>query len=75
MLMCMLIIFAFITSSFLLPSILVADHTSRDLIKGRATLQDVLKGEDPWRDMTGDMTVTKGSDLKPVDAVLQSNTD
>jgi hypothetical protein len=25
--------------------------------------------------MSGDMTITKGSDLKPVDAVLQSNTD
>ena len=75
MLMCMLIIFAFLTSSFLLPSILVAEHTGRDIIKGRTTIQDVFNGEDPWRDMTGDMTVTQGSDLKPVDAVLQSSTD
>lgn len=75
MLMCMLIIFAFLTSSFLLPSILVADHTGRDLIKGRTTIQDVLSGDDPWRDMSGDMTVTKGSDLKPLDAVLQPNSD
>jgi predicted RND superfamily exporter protein len=75
MLMCLLIVFAFVTSSFVLPSIIVADHTARDLIKGRTTLQEILKGEDGWRDMSGDMTITKGSDLKPVDAVLQSNTD
>ena len=75
MLMCLLIVFAFVTSSFVLPSIIVANHTARDLIKGRTTLQEILKGEDGWRDMSGDMTITKGSDLKPVDAVLQSNTD
>ena len=75
MLMCLLIVFAFVTSSFVLPSIIVADHTARDLIKGRTTLQEILKGEDGWRDMSGDMTITKGSDLKPVDAVLQSNID
>ena len=75
MLMCLLIVFAFVTSSFLLPSILVADHTTRDLIKGRTTLQEIVAGDDPWRDMSGDMTITKGSDLAPLDAVLQPSSD
>lgn len=75
MLMCLLIIFAFVTSSFLLPSILVADHTTRDLIKGRTTLKDIVAGDDPWRDMSGDMTMTKGADLAPLDAVLQPSSD
>ena len=70
MLMCLLIIFAFLTSSFLLPSIIVAEHTIRDLIKGRTTLSEFIRGEDPWRDMSGDMTITKASELTPVDAVL-----
>ena len=70
MLMCLLIIFAFVTSSFLLPSIIVAEHTIRDLIKGRTTLSEFIRGEDPWRDMSGDMTITKASELTPVDAVL-----
>ena len=75
MLMCLLIVFAFVTSSFVLPSILVADHTARDLIKGRTTLQEIVAGDDPWRDMSGDMTLTKVSDLAPIDAVLQPSSD
>jgi predicted RND superfamily exporter protein len=75
MLMCLLIVFAFVTSSFVLPSILVADHTARDLIKGRTTLQEIVAGDDPWRDMSGDMTLTKVSDLAPLDAVLQPSSD
>ena len=75
MLMCLLIVFAFVTSSFVLPSILVADHTARDLIKGRTTLQEIVAGDDPWRDMSGDMTLTKASDLAPLDAVLQPSSD
>ena len=73
MLMCLLIIFAFVTSSFLLPSILVAEHTVRDLVKGRTTFGELIRGEDPWRDMSGDMTITKASELKPVDAVLDQS--
>ena len=73
MLMCLLIIFAFVTSSFLLPSILVAEHTVRDLIKGKTTIKEFMRGEDPWRDMSGDMTITKASELNPVDAVLDQS--
>ena len=73
MLMCLLIIFAFVTSSFLLPSILVAEHTVRDLVRGRTTFGELIRGEDPWRDMSGDMTITKASELKPVDAVLDQS--
>ena len=73
MLMSLLIIFAFVTSSFLLPSILVAEHTVRDLVKRKTTIKEFVRGEDPWRDMTGDMTVVKGSDLKPVDAVIDQS--
>ena len=73
MLMCLLIIFAFVTSSFLLPSILVAEHTVRDVAKGRTTLREFVRGEDPWRDMSGDMTIIKASELKPVDAVLDQS--
>ena len=71
--MCLLIIFAFVTSSFLLPSILVAEHTVRDVAKGRTTLREFVRGEDPWRDMSGDMTIVKASELKPVDAVLDQS--
>lgn len=60
MLMCLLIIFAFITSVFLLPAIFTAEHATRAKIKGHP----------PWVDFGDGVAVGDTNVMKSMDAVL-----
>ena len=60
MLMCLLIIFAFITSTFLLPAVITAEHASRAKLNGHPSWIDFGEGI-----AIGDSTV-----MKPMDAVI-----
>ena len=60
MLMCLLIIFAFITSTFLLPAIITAEHVARAKVNGHPSWIDFGEGVS-----IGDSTV-----MKPMDAVI-----
>ena len=60
MLMCLLIIFAFITSTFLLPAVITAEHVARAKINRHPSWIDFGEGV-----ALGDTTV-----MKPMDAVI-----
>ena len=60
MLMCLLIIFAFITSTFLLPAVFTAEHVTRAKLNGHPSWIDFGEGV-----AMGDSTV-----MKAMDAVL-----
>jgi predicted RND superfamily exporter protein len=60
MLMCLLIIFAFITSAFLLPAIFTAEHVARAKINGHPS----------WIDFGEGVAVSDSSVMKPMDAVI-----
>ena len=60
MLMCLLIIFAFITSTFLLPAVFTAEHVTRAKLNGHPSWIDFGEGV-----AMGDATV-----MKAMDAVL-----
>lgn len=60
MLMCLLIIFAFITSAFLLPAIITSEHVIRAKINKRP----------PWIDFGEDIALTNPSSMKVLDAVI-----
>lgn len=61
MIMCLLIIFAFITSTFLLPAVITLEHS----IKAR------IKGEGNWIDYGEDIALASPISMKPLDAVLE----
>ena len=61
MLICLLIIFAFITSAFLLPAIFTAEHVTRAKIKGHP----------PWIDFGDGVAVGDANVMKTMDAVLE----
>ncbi|MGY8728835.1 MAG: MMPL family transporter, partial [Candidatus Poseidoniales archaeon] len=60
MLMCLLIFFAFITSAFLLPAIITAEHTLRAKIRGGG----------PWADYGDGIVLASPLSMKPLEAVL-----
>ena len=60
MLMCLLIFFAFITSSFLLPAIITAEHVARAKIKGHP----------PWIDFGDGIAVSQPAAMKSLDAIV-----
>ena len=60
MLMCLLIIFAFLTSSFLLPAIITAEHVARAKINGHPS----------WIDFGDGIAVAKPEVMKPLEAFL-----
>jgi predicted RND superfamily exporter protein len=60
MLMCLLILFAFITSAFLLPAVITAEHVVRAKINKHPS----------WIDFGEDVSVTRPSVMKTLDAVL-----
>jgi predicted RND superfamily exporter protein len=60
MLMCLLIFFAFITSAFLLPAVITAEHVARAKINKHPS----------WIDFGEDVSVTRPSVMKTLDAVL-----
>ena len=61
MIMCLLIIFAFITSTFLLPAVITLEHS----IKAR------IKGEGNWIDYGEGIALASPISMKPLDAVLE----
>ena len=61
MIMCLLIIFAFITSTFLLPAVITLEHW----IKAK------VKGEGNWIDYGEDIALASPISMKPLDAVLE----
>ena len=61
MIMCLLIIFAFITSTFLLPAVITFEHSIRSRIKG----------EGSWIDYGEDISLASPISMKPLDAVLE----
>ncbi len=61
MIMCLLIIFAFITSTFLMPAVL----TSEKVIKS------AIKGEPYWVDYGEGIALASPISMKPLDAVLE----
>ena len=61
MLMCLLIIFAFITSAFLLPAVITAEHTLRAKINKHPS----------WIDFGEDISVSRPEVMKTMDAVLE----
>ncbi|MDP6334264.1 MAG: MMPL family transporter [Candidatus Poseidoniaceae archaeon] len=61
MIMCLLIIFAFITSAFLLPAIITFEHSIRSRIKG----------EGSWIDYGEGISLASPISMKPLDAVLE----
>ena len=61
MIMCLLIIFAFITSTFLLPAVITLEHW----IKAK------IKGEGNWIDYGEDIALASPISMKPLDAVLE----
>ena len=60
MLMCLLIIFAFITSTFLLPAVITAEHVARAKINKHPS----------WIDFGEDIAIGDSSVMKTMDAVL-----
>jgi predicted RND superfamily exporter protein len=60
MLMCLLIIFAFITSAFLLPAVITAEHTVRAKINKHPS----------WIDFGEDIALSRPEVMKSMDAVL-----
>ena len=63
MLMCLLIIFAFITSTFLLPAIITAEHVAKAKAKGHPS----------WIDFGEGVAIGDSAVMKPMDAVLSEN--
>lgn len=61
MIMCLLIIFAFITSTFLLPAVFTLEHSIRARIKG----------EGNWIDYGEGIALASPISMKPLDAVLE----
>jgi len=61
MIMCMLIIFAFLTSTFLLPSIFTLEHSIRAK----------LRGEESWIDFGEGISLASELSMNPLDAVLE----
>ena len=61
MIMCLLIIFAFITSTFLLPAVFTLEHTIRARIRG----------EGNWIDYGEGIALASPISMKPLDAVLE----
>ena len=61
MIMCLLIAFAFLTSTFLLPSIITMEHTTRAK----------LKGEPSWIDFGEDIALASPIAMKPLEARLE----
>lgn len=62
MLMCLLIVFAFLTSAFLLPAIITAEHVTRAKINKHPS----------WIDFGEDIAIGQGTVMKTMDAVLES---
>ncbi len=62
MIMCLLIAFAFLTSTFLLPSLLTMEHS----------LTAKIKGEPTWIDFGDDIALASPIAMKPLEAVLES---
>ena len=62
MIMCLLIAFAFLTSTFLLPSLLTLEHS----------LTAKLKGEPTWIDFGEDIALASPIAMRPLEAVLES---
>ena len=60
MLMCLLIIFAFLTSSFLLPAIITAEHVARAKINGHPS----------WIDFGDGIAVSQPTVMKSLDAIV-----
>ncbi len=60
MLMCLLIIFAFITSTFLLPAIITAEHVARAKVNGHPS----------WIDFGEGVAIGDSGVMKPMDAVI-----
>ena len=65
MIMCLLIFFAFITSTFLLPAVITAEHTIRAKIRGQAG----------WMDYGDGIAIASPLAMKPLDAVLYGDED
>ena len=63
MIMCLLIFFAFITSTFLLPAVFTAEHTIRSKIRGQPD----------WNDYGDGIAVATPMAMKPLDAVLYND--
>ena len=63
MLMSMLIVFAFLTSVFLLPSIITAEHVIRAKINKHPS----------WIDFGDDVALGQTNIMKSVDAVLEGD--
>jgi len=63
MIMCLLIFFAFITSTFLLPAVFTAEHTIRSKIRGQPD----------WKDYGDGIAVATPMAMKPLDAVLYND--
>ncbi|MFZ8906657.1 MAG: efflux RND transporter permease subunit [Poseidonia sp.] len=63
MLMCLLIIFAFITSTFLLPAVITAEHVARAKINQHPS----------WIDFGEGVAFGDASVMKPMDAVIQGS--
>tara|TARA_B110000444_G_scaffold256526_1_gene293033 strand:- start:295 stop:3162 length:2868 start_codon:yes stop_codon:yes gene_type:complete len=61
MIMCLLIIFAFITSTFLLPAVITLEHWTKAKIKG----------ESNWIDYGDGIALASSISMKPLDAVLE----
>ena len=60
MLMCLLIIFAFITSTFLLPAVITAEHVARAKMNGHPS----------WIDFGEGIAIGDSAVMKPMDAVI-----
>jgi predicted RND superfamily exporter protein len=60
MIMCLLIFCAFITSAFLLPAIITAEHTIRAMIRG----------DESWADYGDGIALASSLSMKPLEAVL-----
>jgi hypothetical protein len=63
--MCLLIIFAFITSTFLLPAVFTLEHYTKAKIKG----------EPNWIDYGEGISIASPLTMKPMDAVLHYSDD
>ena len=60
MVMCLLIFFAFITSTFVLPALIAAEHS----------LRAAIRGEEPWLDYGDGIALASPISMKPLEAVL-----
>ena len=63
MLMCLLIIFAFVTSTFVLPAIITSEHVARAKIKKHPS----------WIDFGDGIAISDGHVMKPIDAVIDGS--